>query len=188
MNYHLRAFLLICAGVVFGGAVWATENKSAPRKMEPLAVVAPPVRVISSNPIVKSAAKAGVRACLERIDQLTTFVSSNAEASAFLFPAPNNADKQIFSLSLELLAPDMLAYTSASFAPSGVNACSGTYEAISYWPMNCQQTFTKEFAQLKPVGVIKRAIQILDGGPTMRVFLMPAGEGCIAIKKEVIFY
>ena len=198
MNDHRRALfpaflpasllaLLLLAGGLLGGAAWATENKNAPRKGVPLAAT-PPARVVSSNPVVKSAAKAGVRSCLERIDQVTTFVARNAEAGVFLFPAPSDADKQIFSLSLELLAPGMLAYTSASFAPAGANACSGTYEAISYWPMNCQQTSAQEFAQLKSIGVIKRSIQVLDGGPTMRVFLMPAGEGCIALKKEVIFY
>ena len=28
---------------------------------------------------------------------------------------------------------------------------------------------------------------VIDGGPTMRIFLMPAGPGCIQIKKEVMF-
>jgi hypothetical protein len=83
----------------------------------------------------------------------------------------------------------MLAYSTASFAPSGssVSGCSGAYEAISYWATSCEQIATTEFAQLKTTGMINRAIKVLDGGPTMRVFLMPAGQGCIAIKKEVIF-
>jgi hypothetical protein len=193
MTYCLRAFLSsflsISVGILFSTAVLAAEKKSAIHKeIQPAPSSPTPTRVLSSSPVVRGAANAGVRTCLERIDQVTSFVASNADTGAFLFPAPSNPDKQVFSIAMELLAPEMVAYASESFAPSGSNACSATYEAISYWPMNCQQTAAKQFASLKPVGVIKRAIQILDGGPAMRVFLMPADQGCIAIKKEMIFY
>jgi hypothetical protein len=141
----------------------------------------------SNNPVVKTAAQMGVNTCLKRIDQITSFLAKNADAGTFLFPATSNPDKSLFSTSMEVLASNTLAYASASFAPVGTDGCGALYEAVTYWPTNCQQTAAQGFAQLKAVGAIKRNIFILDGGPNMRVFLMPAGTGCVAIKKEVVF-
>lgn len=28
---------------------------------------------------------------------------------------------------------------------------------------------------------------MLDGGPTVKVFLMPAGSGCVSVKKEMVY-
>ena len=37
------------------------------------------------------------------------------------------------------------------------------------------------------IGVIPPALLgLLDGGPATKVFLMPAGDGCVSIKKEVV--
>jgi hypothetical protein len=138
----------------------------------------------SANPVVQSASKAGVRTCLKRIDQVTSFLAQGAQASAFLFPAPN---PRFFTISMEVAAPDTLAYASASFALTGNDACGAEYEAITYWPLSCKETAAKGFTQLKPIGVVLRNIQVLDGGPNMRVFLMPADKGCVAIKKEVMY-
>ena len=41
------------------------------------------------------------------------------------------------------------------------------------------------FKNLKREGVLKENIVVLGGGP-VKVFLMPAGSGCIVIKKEIV--
>ena len=45
---------------------------------------------------------------------------------------------------------------------------------------------TQQFAGLKRAGQMKTNITLLDGGPATKVFLMPAGSGCVSIKKEVV--
>jgi len=173
-------------GLVCSTGVGAADKKHTKGNPPPPAAKPDP-ELASTNPVVQSAAKAGVRTCLKRIDQVSSFLARGAQASAFLFPAPDDANRRLFTTSLEVASPDTLAYASASFAPVGSDVCSGVYEAITYWPMSCQETAAKGFAQLKPVGAVMRNIQILDGGPSMRVFLMPADRGCVAIKKEVMY-
>jgi hypothetical protein len=34
--------------------------------------------------------------------------------------------------------------------------------------------------------MLKKDIAVLDGGASTKVFLMPAGSGCLSIKKEVV--
>jgi len=45
---------------------------------------------------------------------------------------------------------------------------------------------TQQFAGLKRAGQMKTNITLLDGGPATKVILMPAGSGCVSIKKEVV--
>lgn len=78
------------------------------------------------------------------------------------------------------------AYVSAHFAPNQANGCGAAYDAVAYWPQKCEAVAGKRFATLKKVGQLKKDIAILDGGPALKVFLMPAGTGCVSIKKEVV--
>lgn len=159
------------------------KPKDDKKNTQPVTESATPV----TNQITQGAAKAGIKSCLKRVDQVSGFLAKNSSAGAFLFPATNDPNNQLFSVSMEVDSPATLAYASASFAPVGTGGCGGVYDAITYWQASCQEIATKQFSGLKSAGIVKRSIQVLDGGPKMRVFLMPAGQGCIAIKKEVVF-
>ena len=139
------------------------------------------------NAITGAAAKSGIDKCLGRIDQVTGFVTADSQSGAYLFVSPDQPDSSLVSASMEVQAKNALAYSSASFAPVGSGGCSGMYEAVTYWAENCDIVGSRGFPQLKKTGVIQRHIQILQGEGTIRLFLMPAGQGCISIKKEVIF-
>lgn len=186
--------LLICEGV---SAAETKESKAKKTNQVPPAkpsvppapvATASPQPALSLNPVAQGAAKQGVKSCLKRINQVTSFIASNANAGAFLFPAsPPDADQHVFSTSMEIVSPNALGYASANFAPVGSDGCGAIYDAVTYWNLNCGQTAAAVFPQLKPAGLIKQNIQILEGGATIRVFLMPAGQGCVAIKKEVVY-
>lgn len=143
--------------------------------------------VAQLNAIAGTAAKSGVNKCLGRINQVTNFVTANSQSGTYLFVSPKEPDKSIVSANLEVQAKNALTFASASFAPIGSDGCGGMYEAVTYWAENCDIVGAKGFPQLKKLGVIQRHVQVLQGDGTMRLFLMPAGQGCISIKKEVIF-
>jgi hypothetical protein len=96
-----------------------------------------------------------------------------------------NPDTQMFSGSMEIpakVAP--LAYASASFAPVQANGCEGMYEVVVYWPQKCYDVADKIFAKFKKSGMLSKNISVLDGGVATKVFLLPAGTGCVSIKKS----
>ncbi len=70
--------------------------------------------------------------------------------------------------------------------PNQANGCGAAYDAVVYWPLKCDAVAAKQFASLKKVGQLKKDISVLDGGVATKVFLMPAGSGCVSIKKEVV--
>jgi hypothetical protein len=169
---------------------WASAAEPKPpasKKAQPTAPATSATTAKPLNAIASAAATQGVKSCLGRIDQVTSFIGTNATVGAFLFNAPENADKHVYSASMEVQVADTLGYASATFAPVGGGGCGAVYDAVTYWPNDCGRTAQTTFAHLKPAGIVKSQIQILEGGPALRVFLMPAGTGCVAIKKEVVF-
>lgn len=194
-----KLFVLPFTAIVFSlgfqlqvSAVETASGKPPPTQASgPAKQVPPPpsdsVNPITVNAITGMAARAGVTKCLTRVNQVTNFVTANSESGAYLFISPNQPDDSFISSSLEVQQKKILTYASASFAPVGSGSCGGVYETVTYWPENCEIVGSKGFAKLKNVGVVQKHIQILQGDGNMRMFLVPAGAGCISIKKEVIY-
>lgn len=147
------------------------------------------VQINSLNGITQTAAKAGVRTCLESVEKVSNFMIANSRSRWFVFLPPANADQQVTSASFELEMPDRsVAYASMSAAPTSDGSCDSLYEAVTYWAAPCADVAAKRFPQAKLVGALQQQILVLQGGPQLRIFLMPAGvQGCVAIKKEVIY-
>jgi hypothetical protein len=139
------------------------------------------------NPITEAAMKAGVKSCKDRINQVSNFLTANTKTGWLLMLPKSQPDLRLISVSMEAATKDVAsAYVSESFAPNQANGCASVYETVVYWEKKCPIVAIKQFATFKRAGVLSKNISILDGGTGVRVFLMPAGEGCIAIKKEVL--
>jgi hypothetical protein len=140
------------------------------------------------NQITKAFVQTGVLACSSRVNQVANFLTGGAQGvGAFLLVPPASQDQQMVSVSLEIPAADgPAAYASASFAPNQANGCGALYETVVWWPSACDQVAGKNLGTLKRTGLLARNITVLDGGVSTKIFLMPAGTGCVSIKKEVI--
>jgi hypothetical protein len=147
----------------------------------------PVIRSGPLNSLAQAMKKAGVSTCLDRINQVTNFLAGGHPSGASMFVAPQGANARVSSTSMEIVPPRALVYASADFAPYGTDECGAVYETINYWPNSCTDVASREFSQAQNIGPVKSAILTLSGGPNMRIFLMPAGKGCVAIKKEVIY-
>lgn len=164
------------------------EETPTPVAATPAVVKKPPVENTGPlNSVAQAAQKAGVVDCLGRINQVSNFLVAGAQQSGASLMIPAQApNERVASMAFEIKSPQVLSYASADFAPLSTS-CGGTYEAVTHWQNNCKDVATKGYAQLKFIGVIQSSILVLEGGPQLRVFLMPAGTGCVAIKKEVVY-
>lgn len=189
--------LLFAVLLAMGSACYAQSPKEPAHKEFYPAVpkVAEPARraqqqppAASGNPISQSAIQQGAVKCGEKITQFTDFLSAGGLASAHLFVAPSLPDRRVVSTSMEVQSGQAVSYVGASFAPDGVaNHCSGVYEAVTYWQNTCDEVARGPFATFKVANPIRQAVRTLEGGPTVRVYLLPAGVGCVSIKKEINF-
>jgi hypothetical protein len=152
-----------------------------PRRSSPV-----PAAPLPTNPAVsavtEAAVKMGVLSCVSRINQVATALTANTQSGVFIFPVQNQPDQHIFSTSFELIRPDdSTIYASASFFPNK----DAVYDTVEYVNTGCEELEKTVFKNLKRVSVLKKNIVLLDGG-AVKVFLMPAGSGCVVIKKEVV--
>lgn len=139
-----------------------------------------------ANAITQTAVQQGVLNCAARINQVTTFLGYTPQAGALLMTPPAQPDQRLLPLAMELPAEVGTAYVVASFAPNQANGCGATYDAVSYWPQKCDAVAAKQFPGFKSLGQLKKSITVLDGGAASKIFLMPAGSGCVSIKKEIV--
>lgn len=153
------------------------------------AAPAPPTTTSSRpHPVTLAAVQQGVLACSARINQVAQFLGVNDSHGALLIPAPAQQDQRLTSVILEMPSASTghSAYVSATFAPNQANGCGAGYEAVAYWPRSCDEVGRLHFGTLKGLGRLKKDIVILDGGHQLKVFLLPAGSGCVSIKREVL--
>lgn len=131
----------------------------------------------------------GVLTCASRINQVANFLTADAEGvGSLLFIPPSDPDHRLVSISMEVPAEGKVpvAYASASFAPNQANACGAMYESVIYWDEACEAVATRNFGELKKIGALSKSITVLDGGIWTKIFLFPAGGGCVSIKKEIV--
>ena len=138
------------------------------------------------NGAVAAYEKTGVKRCLQRISQVTDFLTTGSKSSMFLFSPPDQPDNRMLSTSMEIAQASGLSYASASFHPRD-GGCGSVYEAVTYWQDSCDAVAKRVYPSLRQTGLVQTYIRVMDGGPAMRLFLMPAGTGCVAIKKEVLY-
>ena len=138
------------------------------------------------NAITQAAVQQGALTCAARINQVSNFLGFGPQAGAVLVMPSSQPDQRLIPLAMEVPMEGGSAYVSATFAPNQANGCGAAYDAVVYWPQKCEAVATQQFTGLKRAGQMKTNITLLDGGPATKVFLMPAGSGCVSIKKEVV--
>jgi hypothetical protein len=153
-------------------------KKEAARAASPRAVIA--------HPIMQKAASLGVVDCLGKINQVSNFLAAGNQSSALLFLNKTEPAQHLISASLEIHSNNTLGYASASFSAGPGNSCEALYETVVYWQEDCA-VVSKRFPTMPASAPLLKHITPLVGGEQVRVFLMPAGKGCVSIKKEVLF-
>ena len=167
-----------------------TGNAKPPAKATKLTTTEPQegAQIAPGVMVTQAFTQRGVAKCAERIGQFAQFLTNGAQVGGQVFVAPDDTDRRITSASLEIQAGPAMAYAGLTFAPdSGANRCGGVYELITYWPNTCDEVATKAFGTYKRTGVLRQSVIALENGPSVRVFLMPAGTGCTSIKKELTY-
>ena len=162
----------------------AEAAKEAP-KQQTQATKPPPVAI---SPVAQAAASAGAVECMGQINQLSNALTANAKSGAYLFASPTDGTRRLTSVSFEVNAQNTVAYSSASFAPVIGGGCQAVYEAVLYWEKPCAEVAKTAFSKLQPAKAILKDIEVLaDPKALLRVFLMPAGKGCVSIKKDLLY-
>lgn len=142
----------------------------------------------AQHAVAASAGAKGVSKCQNRIDNLASKMTANGEFGGTLFTSPEAPDERIVSASLELRTQGVLQYGSLTFAPGqAAGKCSGLTELVTFWNNDCKTVAAKLYPEAQAAKAVDEKIATLKAGATTRIYLMAAGNGCLAIKKEMEF-
>lgn len=139
-----------------------------------------------ANPITASLMRAGVKRCAPQIQKVTDFLNRGARVATVPFPAAANTDDSLISLSSEVQMGNVLSYSDANFAPRADGGCSAVYEQITHWQNTCDQVYAAQFPTFQSRGLLGQQVRVYYNNPGSQVMLVPAGPGCVVIKKEII--
>ena len=173
---------------IFISSAFAADQPIKPQAPPPSEPASSPESIPSKvGAITQAAVRAGVLSCAGRVEQVSSFLTANSRNGAVLFVPPGQPDQRLFSTSIEIENKDApLAYASVTFAPGMANGCGSVYDTVVYWNTSCDEVAMRNFAGVRRIGALSRGIGVLDAGVASRIFLMPAGVGCVSIKKEVV--
>ena len=192
MKINRLNIAFFAVGMAIAAHAVAADKQPSPRVAQvlPKPVSTAPAAQKDGNAekaLAQAAQNAGLLTCKPLAEQVNRYLIANSISTGMLFAAPEKANTRIFSSSIEIQSKEILTYSSANFSPNGDVGCGVSYDAVTYWKDSCADVASKELKTLKPLGPLGNQISMLDGGPTMRIFLMPAGTGCVQIKKEIIY-
>jgi hypothetical protein len=152
---------------------------------QPVFAQAPTARPITA--VTSAMTNAGVVFCQQRIQQVSDFLAGNASSSAALMIPPNHINDRLVSASMEVSTGSTVFYASMDFSPLVAYGCDASFETVSYWQNSCDLVAKTQFVGAKNNGILGKFITVLTAGSHLQVFLMPAGNGCVAIKKQITF-
>jgi hypothetical protein len=147
----------------------------------------PTMSVAVPNKVTHAAFAKGVLKCSSRLQQVTSFASPKDTQVALITFYPPNPDNGLVSVIQEVDISGNSGYVSSNFAPNQASGCQASYDAVSFWKQSCRLVAEEIFKDLREIKDLRSPIKVLDGGPFMKVVLMPADSGCVSIKKEIIY-
>lgn len=175
-------FKWLCLGIsifLFQGGLAKAEPVSAESEQQSKPVVL--------NPLASALGNDGVVHCQGRVQQVADFLSSGMTSGVRLLLPPDHINDHLISASIEVFNDKSLFYASMDFAPLVAYGCDASFETIMYWENKCEVIAKTQFKAAKPAGMLRQFIQTLTYGDSLQIFLMPAGNGCVSIKKQGLF-
>lgn len=144
-------------------------------------------QVVNLTPLAQAMGQSGVIHCQSRVHQVSEFLAGGMLSGASLMLPNDHVNDRMVSASIEVFDNSILFYASMDFAPLVAYGCDASFETVTYWPNNCEVIARNQFSKAKHNGKLRQSITMLSAGPNLQIFLMPAGAGCVTIKKQIMF-
>ena len=139
-------------------------------------------------------AQLGIRACAPVFRQAGSFLFENADAQFVVQPLGPDANRWPTAVTIESSHPQpgrpgaapsrQTRLTTLIVAPAG--SCAGLYNQVIWWPEACAALKARVFAAFAGERPLLARVRQSEANPGLQLYLMPAGTGCVSVKKELI--
>ncbi|MGI4779346.1 MAG: hypothetical protein ACRYGA_14745 [Janthinobacterium lividum] len=139
-----------------------------------------------TNPVVMLARQVGAARCADMARRIGGQVVGAFPSAGVVLTPPGVADQSMISASIETRDGQGMHFVSAFLGPNGRSGCDGGYDDIRYWPKSCDQLVIDELRGLSAIHPLGPEIGTLVAASSQHIYLMPAGVGCVSIRKEML--
>lgn len=122
-----------------------------------------------------------ITTCAPRIKQVIIALSDNQNADFIFEPMSTNPNTATNVVTMESAFNDTSRLTIIHFNPD----CGGTYEQTISWNNSCPDVKANFFPRFMPDRMIQKNITSYRTGNNLQLSLIPAGNGCVSVKKEM---
>lgn len=130
--------------------------------------------------------KMGETNCLRQIEKTVRFFGFEQKTAGIIIPRPSGSSRGIISLVMPTEAISGTGIVSADYSHQADDACNASYELIEYHNESCGATVAARFKDLKNMASSESGFSALADPNGVYVFVLPAGTGCISVRKEKI--
>lgn len=132
----------------------------------------------------------GITRCASVFNQAGPFLFEKAQAQFVVQPLGPDVNRWPTAVTIEGSYPaagraaPQTRLTTLVVAPAG--SCSGLYNQVIYWPEPCATLKTRVFGAFTKERPLLARVRQSEANPGLQLYLMPAGTGCVSVKKELI--
>ncbi|MFV0644860.1 MAG: hypothetical protein ACK5NN_10235 [Sphingomonadaceae bacterium] len=147
---------------------------------------APPPSQSPADRVRTALAGAGITACAPAIERAARFLFEDGDGNFTIQPLAPDVNRWPVVLTMESrhAGEGGTRLSVVTIAPAG--SCSGSYEQIISWSKSCDAVKSGVFADFKSERVLYQGVRQSELTPGIQLYLMPAGNGCVSVKKELI--
>ncbi len=127
-----------------------------------------------------------ITACAAVIQRAADFLFAGGPGNFSLQPLGPDANRWPTAVTLESTSPDGAQTRFATLIVAPAGTCSGFYQQVIYWPQSCAVVKKSTFAAFTGDRLLFRTITASEANAGLQLYLMPAGAGCVSIKKELL--
>lgn len=143
--------------------------------------------VAADNVAYNQAKEAGLKKCLSSIEKITDFIIEDGDAGVHSYWLIKKPNESFFSAVIERNFGDgVMIMTNVLVAPLADGSCYVEYEKILNASDNCL-ALSQNMDGLKYKNQVNKEIALFDQGGTS-VYLMPNGNQCTMVKKEIMLW
>lgn len=132
----------------------------------------------------KQAKTNGIKTCISAVEKVSNFIADGDHGASSVWNS-KVPDESAFSSVIERTYSDGAILTSMTVARTKSEHCYAEYEKVIYFTDNCMATVQKNYKDAEYKGEVNKNITSLNQGG-VDVFLMPAGTGCVVVRKEIL--
>lgn len=122
-----------------------------------------------------------ITTCAPRIKQVVLSLAANQPADFIFEPMSTNTNTAPNVITMESGFNETSRLTIIHVNPD----CGGTYEQTIHWQESCRDVKNNSFPRFVPDRMIQKNISSYRTGNNLQLSLIPAGNGCVSVKKEM---